>query len=54
MLSFFMAKGLLTPCSLKYKPQALQTGSPTEFRLHSDVVLVWQFVQVNPTRLEAD
>jgi len=26
--SFFIVNGLFTPCSLKYKPHALQTGSP--------------------------
>ena len=26
--SFFIVNGLFTPCNLKYKPHALQTGSP--------------------------
>jgi len=52
MLSFFMAKGLGTPCSFMYSPHALQTGSPSAFRLHRVVVLVWQLVQQRPARLE--
>jgi hypothetical protein len=54
MLSFFMARGRLTPCNLKYRPQALHTGSPTELRLHRDVVLVWQLEHDRPTRRDAD
>ena len=48
MPSFLMAKGRFTPCSLKYNPQALQTGSPSLFRRHSVVVRVPQFVQQRP------
>lgn len=48
-----MASGRLTRCSLKYSPQALQTGSPSFVRRHSDVCDVWQFEQANPTRLLA-
>lgn len=53
MPSLRMARGLLTPCSLKYKPQALHTGSPSLFRRQSVVVLVPQFVQQRPKRLVA-
>lgn len=50
MPSFFMLCGRLTLCSLKYNPQALQTGSPWLFRRHSVVVLVLQFAQITPDR----
>lgn len=51
--SFRMARGLLTPCNLKYNPQALHTGSPSLLRLHKVVVRVPQFVQQSPSRLVA-
>lgn len=54
MLSFFMARGRGTPWSFMYKPQALQTGSPSAFLLHRVVLVVWQFVQHRPARLEED
>lgn len=50
MVSFFIVIGRLTECSLKYKPQALQTGSPAALRRHSEVVLVWQLEQFSPVR----
>lgn len=52
MPSLRMVKGRLTPCNLKYKPQALHTGSPSLFRLHKVVVRVPQFVQHNPNLLD--
>lgn len=45
---------LLTLCSLKYRPQALHTGSPLAFLRHSVVVVVWQFAHDVPARLAAD
>lgn len=51
--SFRIARGRLIPCSLKYKPHALHTGSPSLLRRHSVVVRVPQFVQHNPKRLVA-
>jgi hypothetical protein len=48
-----MASGRLTPCSLWYSPQALQTGSPSALRRHRVVVVVPQLVQHNPNRLVA-
>lgn len=54
MLSFFMANGRFTPCNLKYRPQALHTGSPWVFRLHRDVAEVLQLVHVTPALLDAD
>lgn len=53
MPSLRMANGLLTPCNLKYNPQALHTGSPSLLRLHRVVVRVPQFVQQSPSRLVA-
>lgn len=44
----------LTPWSFMYKPQALQTGSPSAFLLHRVVLVVWQLVQQRPARLEED
>lgn len=40
MPSFFMVRGRLILCSLKYRPQALHTGSPLAFLRHSVVVVV--------------
>lgn len=45
--------GRLTPCNLKYSPQALQTGSPPAFRLHKLVFVVLQLEQIRPLRREA-
>lgn len=45
---------LLTLCSLKYRPQALHTGSPLAFLRHSVVVVVWQLAHDVPARLAAD
>lgn len=53
MPSFRMASGRLTPCSLWYSPQALQTGSPSALRRHKVVVVVPQLVQHRPKRLVA-
>lgn len=50
MLSFFMANGRLTPWSLKYNPQALQTVSPWLLRRHSEVVVVEQLAHRRPRR----
>lgn len=51
--SFRIASGRFTPCSLKYNPHALQTGSPSLFRRQRVVVRVPQFVQHRPKRLVA-
>ena len=40
--------GLLTPRSLKCRPQALQTGSPLLFLLHKVVVFELQFAHEKP------
>lgn len=40
MLSFFIARGRGTPWSFIYNPQALQTGSPSAFRLQRVVLVV--------------
>lgn len=45
MVSRRMECGRLTPCNLKYKPQALQTISPRRFRRQMVVVRVPQFEQ---------
>jgi hypothetical protein len=50
MPSLRIANGLFTPCSLKYSPQALHTGSPSLLRRHNVVVLVPQLVQHKPKR----
>ena len=50
MPSLRMASGLFTPCNLKYKPQALHTGSPSLLRRHKVVVRVPQLVQHKPRR----
>lgn len=39
---------------MKYRPQALHTGSPFPLRLHRVVVVVWQFAQQVPARRAAD
>lgn len=44
----------LTPWSFMYKPQALQTGSPSAFLLQRVVLVVWQLVQHRPARLDED
>ena len=41
---------ILTWWSLKYRPQALQTGSPLSFLLHKVVVFVLQFAHDKPVR----
>lgn len=51
--SLRIASGRLTPCSLKYNPHALHTGSPSLLRRHRVVVRVPQFVQHKPKRLVA-
>lgn len=48
------ADALLTPWSFMYKPQALQTGSPSAFLLQRVVLVVWQLVQHRPARLDED
>jgi hypothetical protein len=48
--SFRIASGRFTPCSLKYRPHALHTGSPSLLRRHSVVVRVPQLVQHRPRR----
>jgi len=53
MVSFFMVSGRLTLWSLKYSPQALQTGSPAGLRRHKDVWVVLQLEQDSPALLEA-
>ena len=45
---------VLTLCSLKYRPQALQTGSPFWFLLQRVVAVVLQFAQLVPSRREED
>lgn len=52
--SITLSTRALTPCSLKYSPHALQTGSPSLFRLHNVVVDVWQFAHDNPTLRDTD
>jgi hypothetical protein len=44
--SVFSESGRTTPCSFKNRPQALQSGCPSGFRLQSGVVWVKQFVHV--------
>lgn len=46
MLSFFIVRGRLTLCSLKYRPQALHTGSPWLLRRQREVTVVWQLVHI--------
>jgi hypothetical protein len=43
MVDFFIAVGRCDPCSLWYRPQALQMGCPASSRLHSGVTVVPQF-----------
>lgn len=50
--SLRIVSGRLTPCNLKYKPQALHTGSPSLFLLHNVVFRVPQFVQQRPNLLD--
>lgn len=50
MPSLRIAKGLFTPCNLKYKPHALHTGSPSLLRRQRVVVRVPQLVQHKPKR----
>lgn len=45
IVSLRIVCGLLTPCNLKYKPQALHTISPRTFRRQMVVVVVPQLVQ---------
>jgi len=47
-----MAKGRVTPCNLKYKPHALQTGSPSLLRRQSVVVVVIQLLHDSPSLRE--
>ena len=44
--SVFSESGRTTPCSLRKRPQALQSGCPSGFRLHNGVVWVKQLVHV--------
>jgi hypothetical protein len=49
--SVFKLSGLTTPCNLRNRPQALQSGCPSGLRRQSGVVVVKQFVQVVGTPL---
>lgn len=44
--SVFSDKGRTTPCNLRNKPQALQSGWPSGLRRHRGVVEVRQLVQM--------
>jgi hypothetical protein len=46
MTSVLRLRGRTTPWSFKNKPQALHSGWPSGFRLHSGVVWVKQLVHV--------
>lgn len=46
MTSVFSDRGRTTPCNLRNKPQALQSGWPSGLRRHRGVVEVRQLVQM--------